>query len=65
MSAAATAAEQHYRDVVARIMRAALDAVDPEKAVLRALRRSGSLLEMGGQTYDLNEVERIFLVGGG
>jgi len=54
-----------YRAVVKRIMAAALEAVDPEKAVLNNLQREGSALSVAGVRYDLAEVDRVFLVGGG
>jgi glycerate 2-kinase len=65
MSGAASTAERHYRDVVARIMRAALDAVDPEKALLNAVHRDGSRLQVGERQYDLSAIDRVILIGGG
>lgn len=50
---------------VARIMAAALDAVDPAVAIQRHLRRDGSLLRAGEQAYDLSRYERVFVVGAG
>jgi len=56
--------ERRRRDVVA-IMQAALEAVDPGLAVARALRREGEVLSVGGQSYDLAEIERVWVVGAG
>src|SRR5689334_10238429 len=50
---------------VARIMAAALDAVEPAAAVRRFLRRDGGLLRAGDRTYDLGRYERVFVVGTG
>ena len=65
MSVEGEAVESHYRQTLWRIMRAALEAVDPERAVLDSLRRESSQLWVGEQPYDLDSIERIFLVGGG
>lgn len=43
----------------AAIMAAALDAVDPRAAVMRALERSGSELRIAGQVLDLDAYQRI------
>ena len=50
---------------VARIMAAALDAVEPGAAVRRYLRRDGQRLSIGERVYDLAGYQRIFLVGAG
>lgn len=50
---------------VARILAAALRAVDPSEAVSRALSRRGSLLIAGDRSYDLDQFDRIFVVGAG
>lgn len=54
-----------YRGIIRRIMAAALEAVDPEKAVLNSLRREGNTLLIGGEPYDLADIDRVFLIGGG
>jgi hydroxypyruvate reductase len=54
-----------YRDVIQAVQRAALEAVEPGAAVRRQVLRRGDLLSVGGQTYDLHAVERIWIVGGG
>jgi hydroxypyruvate reductase len=50
---------------VARIMAAALEAVDPAAAVRRYLRRDGQHLLVGERAYDLGDYKRVFLVGAG
>jgi glycerate 2-kinase len=54
-----------YRRVLDRIMAAALEAVDPEKAVLNSLRREGNTLYAADQAYDLDQIGLVVLVGGG
>ena len=53
------------RDQAARLVRAALDAVDPAQAVRSAVRREGHLLQVGERIVDLERYERVFIVGGG
>jgi glycerate 2-kinase len=53
-----------------QVMRAALNAVEPNTAVRRYLRLEDNQLNVGepdsgGQKYDLDEFERILVVGGG
>ena len=50
---------------LAEIMAAALGAAEPAAAVRKALRRDGDTLIIGEQLYDLNQVNRIFVVGAG
>jgi hydroxypyruvate reductase len=50
---------------VSRILAAALQAVEPAAAVRRHMQRSGNLLKIGEQEYDLDAYERVFLVGAG
>jgi glycerate 2-kinase len=52
-------------ETIARILSAALDAVDPAAAVNRFLRREGNLLDANGRTYDLDLCRHIYLVGAG
>jgi hydroxypyruvate reductase len=47
------------------VQRAALAAVEPGAAVRRHLECQGDLLRLGGRTYDLAAVERIWVVGAG
>jgi hydroxypyruvate reductase len=49
----------------ASIMAAAVDAVDPYKAVLYHLNLGGHLLHFGRQTYNLKNFRRVFVVGAG
>jgi glycerate 2-kinase len=53
------------RDDLLAIMEAALQAVDPYEAVARVLTRDGSTLRVGDQSYDLNEYERVWVLGAG
>ncbi len=50
---------------VARIMAAALSAVEPAAAVRQHLQRAGTRLNVAGQTYDLRDYARVLLVGAG
>jgi hydroxypyruvate reductase len=50
---------------VARVMAAALDAVEPGAAVRRYLRRDGQRLAIGERIYGLADYERVFVVGAG
>jgi glycerate 2-kinase len=54
-----------YAEAIARIIKTALQAVDPAKAVQCRLERKGNQLELGEMCYDLNELDRIYLVGAG
>ena len=55
----------HWGQHAAAIMAAAVNAVDPYKAVQAHLRVAGQLLHVGGQTYFLKTYRRIFVVGAG
>jgi hydroxypyruvate reductase len=48
-----------------QIFRAALDAAEPQQAVLRHLRSDGRTLIAGRQRYRLMETERVFVIGAG
>jgi hydroxypyruvate reductase len=50
---------------VARILSAALQAVDPYEAVAKAFQRSGAELQVAGQTFSLGRDRRVYLVGAG
>jgi len=52
-------------EVAMRLVRAALDAVDPAQAVQRAVCRQGNQLTVGEWSYDLDEYDRVLVVGGG
>jgi hydroxypyruvate reductase len=53
------------RRQIVEVLQAALDAVDPAEAVRRYLSREGERLTVGGQRYDLDRFERIYVVGAG
>lgn len=53
-----------YR-VCRRIYQAAVRAVDPREATLRALQRSGSRLTVAGTTFDLGAVRNLYVIGFG
>ncbi len=48
-----------------RLIRAALAAVDPARAVHNAVRRVGSTLHVGERTYDLDAHDRVVVIGAG
>jgi hydroxypyruvate reductase len=50
---------------IARIMAAALDAVDPISAVERNMMCTGDELTVAGQSYDLRQFRRTFVIGAG
>jgi glycerate 2-kinase len=50
---------------VARILKSALEAVDPRVAVLNSINLSGDILEVDGLKYDLTRIKHVFLVGAG
>ncbi len=54
----------HAAAIVA-VVHAALAAVEPGAAVHRHVERQGSRLVIAGQSYDLDAVDRIWVVGGG
>jgi hydroxypyruvate reductase len=54
-----------HADLLAAVQSAALDAVEPCAAVHRHLKRSGDRLTLGGETFDLRDYERLWVVGGG
>lgn len=53
------------KEVLRSLFSAAVEAVEPETAVRRLLRRDGNLLSVAGTDYDLAAYERIFVVGAG
>ncbi|MEJ2598497.1 MAG: glycerate kinase [Anaerolineales bacterium] len=57
--------DQPWGQAVARILAAALQAVDPADAVARHLTRHNHHLQAGEHSYDLENFERIWLVGAG
>jgi glycerate 2-kinase len=54
-----------WGDKVARILSAALEAVEPGTAVARSLQRRGERLLVAGREYDLERYRRIWIVGAG
>src|SRR5215210_1821220 len=58
-------ATRDRRLLATRVMRAALDAVEPAEAVRRALRRDGERLSVDGREYDLTRYDRVVVVGAG
>lgn len=61
----ANPATRERRLLATRVMRAALEAVEPAEAVRRALRRAGDRLVAGGREYDLTRYDRVIVVGAG
>jgi len=57
--------ESPLRAVVQKLQRAALDAVDPMTAMERHVRRDGNALLVDGRRYELDDWQRVFVVGGG
>ncbi|MGD8398730.1 MAG: glycerate kinase [Anaerolineae bacterium] len=47
------------------VQRAALAAVEPDGAVRRHVERRGAELRIGGRSYDLDAIERVWIAGGG
>jgi len=54
-----------WGESIRRVLSAALQAVDPQAAVMRSLRREANRLVIGGQAYDLNTFHRVLVVGAG
>lgn len=50
---------------VARVLSAALQAVEPGAAVARYVQRNGDMLVIAGQEYDLRRYARLWIVGAG
>lgn len=53
------------RSDIREIFDAGLKAADPGEAIRRAVKLTGERLEVDGRTYDLNDFDRILLVGAG
>jgi glycerate 2-kinase len=53
------------RQHAAKILHAALKAVDPASAIKRAVTREGNLLKVGEQSLDLSSYDRVVAVGAG
>jgi glycerate 2-kinase len=54
-----------HDETIQRILHAALQAVDPYDAVIRAVSLSGDLLTIGKQSYDLSNYANVFVIGTG
>ena len=55
----------NQKEILGRILRAGLDAVDPEAAVRNCVRREGNRLFVGERAYAIDCYQRIFLIGAG
>ncbi|HEU6438123.1 MAG TPA: DUF4147 domain-containing protein, partial [Nitratidesulfovibrio sp.] len=53
------------RAVLDHILSRALEAVAPDRAVHRHVRRDGNVLHIAGRTYDLAAHDRVYVVGAG
>ncbi len=51
--------------LVDRLIRAALAAADPKRALRRIVKRTGPVVRVGGRSYDLRAYDRIVAVGAG
>lgn len=54
-----------HRDLLTSILNAALDAVAPDKAVHRHVRRENDMLHIGTHVHDLNSYRHVYVVGAG
>ncbi|MBN1148720.1 MAG: glycerate kinase [Anaerolineales bacterium] len=54
-----------WGESVVRVLQAALEAVDPQAAVARSMRRTSDRLIIEEQAYDLKQFERLLVVGAG
>jgi glycerate 2-kinase len=54
-----------WGEKAARILAAALEAVDPAEAIHQHFRRQGNRLDLGDRSFDLSQFQRVFLVGAG
>jgi glycerate 2-kinase len=50
---------------ITQLLTASLNAVDPKKAVHQVLRRTQNLIQIDGQTYNLNNYNQVFIIGFG
>lgn len=57
--------KEEYREHLESIFRAGLEAVDPMEAVAKAVSGAGGELLVAGQSYRLEDYERIFVIGAG
>jgi glycerate 2-kinase len=57
--------QTHHRDAILAVLRASLAAVDPEFVVRQHVQRDDQRLQVGDRDYDLGEVGKVWVVGGG
>ncbi|MBI4401163.1 MAG: glycerate-2-kinase family protein, partial [Nitrospirae bacterium] len=57
--------QPRVRAMLARLLAAGLNAVDPARAVRRCVRRVGTVLKVGRRRYDLRTFSRVAVVGAG
>jgi hydroxypyruvate reductase len=57
--------ESTLRAVATELQQAALDAVDPAAGIQRHVRREGDELIVAGHRYELDDYERVLVIGGG
>ena len=55
----------NLRQDILDILAAAVMAVDPHRAILATVERSGNRLRIGSEVFDLGALDRIFVVGAG
>ncbi|MBE0411156.1 MAG: glycerate kinase [Anaerolineales bacterium] len=60
-----TLSTKPWGQAVTRILAAALQAVEPQAAVNRHMRKEGRHLYIGDRVYDLDRIQRVFVVGAG
>ncbi len=56
---------EELRGIIASVLGAAIRAVDPAVAVKTHVARAGNDVRVGPRTFDLSEIDRIIVVGGG
>ena len=54
-----------HGEKISRVLAAAINAVDPANSVAKYLQRSQSQLTVGSQIFDLNTIQRVFVIGFG
>lgn len=54
-----------WAERISRVLRAALQAVNPDTAVTHYLERKEDILSVGNKSYDLSKFQQVFLVGAG
>jgi hydroxypyruvate reductase len=58
-------AREEMRKIIAGVLGTAIRAVDPAVAVKTHITRAGDAVHVGQRSFDLNEIDRIIVVGGG